>query len=162
RVSGGFIYDRLLGEHLRAAGAVVDEVRVPWWPLGPALAAGLLPLPRALGLSGHDVVLQDELCHPTVWLRNRRLRRAGIPVVALVHNLACAQPSGRRTRLAGDIERRYLSELDGVVAVCESTRRDVEACLAAPVPIVVAPAGRDHVPNTGLDEALVAERARGD
>jgi glycosyltransferase involved in cell wall biosynthesis len=168
RVSGGFIYDRLLIDHLRARGDVVDVVPLPWWTLTPALAANLLPFPRALG--GYDLVLQDELCHPAVFLRNRRLRRAGIPVVALVHNLGSAQPAARGRRLATAVERRYLRTVDGVVAVCESTREDVQALIGHPVPVAVAPAGRDHVAaavdhvhthmHVRTDDAAVAARAR--
>ncbi|HET6282097.1 MAG TPA: glycosyltransferase family 4 protein [Polyangia bacterium] len=148
RVSGGFIYDGLLIENLRKLGVAVDVVPVPFLPMLPALATNLMPFPRAV--TACDVVIQDELCHPSVFLRNRRLRRAGVPVVALCHNLASRQPTFA--------ERQYFRAVDGVVAVCHSTERDVASLLPSPVPTVVAPAGRDHVPVV-IDEAGVETRA---
>jgi glycosyltransferase involved in cell wall biosynthesis len=158
RVSGGFLYDRMLVERLRARGHTVDVVSLPWSSPARGIAANALPFPHAL--ASYDVVVQDELCHAAVFARNRRLRRAGVPVVALVHNLASTAPRARRRLVAAAIERRYLRTVDGVVAVCESTLRDVRAPLVRDVPAVVAPAGRDHVPAPRPDADAVAARAR--
>jgi glycosyltransferase involved in cell wall biosynthesis len=156
RVSGGFLYDRMLVERLRARGHVVDVVSLPWRGGARSVAANLQPLPPVLAQA--DVVLQDELCHAAVVARNGQLRRAGIPIIALVHNLAHVEPSGRR-KVARALERRYLRTVDGLVAVCDSTLRDARAPLERDVPAVVAPAGRDHVPAARPDAAAVAARA---
>ena len=155
RVSGGFLYDGFLIDHLRKLGVSVDVVPVPWWPLVPSLATNLVSFAKVV--AGCDVVIQDELCHPSVFLRNRWLRRAGVPVIALVHNLASRQPAARAAPLRAAIERHYFRTVDGVVAVCHSTERDVASLLPAPVPTVVAPAGRDHVSSL-IDEAGVEAR----
>src|SRR5450432_548847 len=156
-VSGGFLYDRMLVERLRARGHVVDVVSVPWRAHARSVAANLRPLPPVLAEA--DVVLQDELCHAAVFPRNGQLRRAGIPIVALVHNLAHVQPSTRNRSVARALERRYLRAVDGIVAVCGSTLRDARAPLERDVPTVVASAGRDHVPAARPDAAAVAARA---
>jgi len=156
RVSGGFNYDRMLVERLRARGHIVEVVSLPWRSRARAVTANLRPLPPAL--AGADVVLQDELCHAAVFARNRQLRRAGVPVVALVHNLGSLDSRGRS--LARAVEHRYLRSVDGIVAVCESTLRDARAPLERDVPAVVAPAGRDHLPAQRPDAAAVAARAR--
>jgi glycosyltransferase involved in cell wall biosynthesis len=164
RVSGGFIYDRMLVEGLRARGHAVDVVPLPWrgrTHRGGAvahLASNLRPFPR--DLARYDVVVEDELCHAAVFARNRRLRRAGVPVVALVHNLSGASPRRPGGAVAAAIERRYLRSVDGLVAVCESTLREARAPLLRDVPAVVAPAGRDHLPARRPDAAAVAARAR--
>jgi len=160
RVSGGFLYDRMLVERLRARGHAVDVVSLPWTSRSRAraVAANLRPLPRRL--ESCDVVIEDELCHAAVFARNSGLRRAGVPVVALVHNLASAEPRARGRRLGGALERRYLRTVDGIVAVCDSTLRDARAPLVRDVPFVVAPAGRDHVPESRPDAAVIAARAR--
>jgi glycosyltransferase involved in cell wall biosynthesis len=163
RVSGGFLYDRMLVEALRARGHAVDVVALPWGVRArrvaavAAVASNLRPFPR--DLARYDVVVEDELCHPAVFARNRRLRRAGVPVVALVHNLANAGSRGPGASVAAAIERRYLRGVDGLVAVCESTLRDARAPLVRDVPAVVAPAGRDHLPKARPDAAAVALRA---
>jgi glycosyltransferase involved in cell wall biosynthesis len=160
RVSGGFLYDRMLVDRLRARGHTVDVVPLPWASRARAVASNLRPLPRALASA--DVVIEDELCHAAVFARNRQLRRAGIPVVALVHNLADIHIASRDgDRAPGTaLERRYLRTVDGIVAVCESTLRDARAPLERDVPAIVARAGRDHLPPTRPSAAAVAKRAR--
>ena len=157
RVSGGFIYDRLLVERLRARGHAVEVVSLPWRSRARSVTANLRPLPPALAAA--EVVLQDELCHAAVFARNRQLRRAGVPVVALVHNLGSDGARGRARGLARALERRYLRTVDGIVAVCESTLRDARAPLERDVPTVVAPAGRDHLPASRPHAAAVGARA---
>ncbi|HEY2899760.1 MAG TPA: glycosyltransferase family 4 protein [Polyangia bacterium] len=156
RVSGGFIYDRHLIAALRARGATVDVVTLPWLPFGVALASNLVPWSRAP--RGYDVVIEDELCHPAVVGRRWRGRVGGAPVVALVHNLACRQPSTPHRRLRGFIERAYLRGVDGVAAVCASTLTDVEQLAGCVSFGTVAPAGRDHV--AAYDAGAVAARAQ--
>jgi glycosyltransferase involved in cell wall biosynthesis len=157
RVSGGFLYDRMLVERLRARGHVVDVVSLPWRTHARAVAENLREFPEALERC--DVVVEDELCHAAVFAHNARLRRAGIPVVALVHNLASAEPRARARPLGAAVEDRYLRTVDGIVAVCESTLRDARAPLVRDVPTVVAPAGRDHVPAARPTADAVEARA---
>ncbi|HEX3697529.1 MAG TPA: glycosyltransferase family 4 protein [Polyangia bacterium] len=159
RVSGGFIYDRQLIAALRARGATVDVVPLPWLPFAVALASNLVPWSRAL--RGYDVVIEDELCHPAVVGRRRRARAGGAPVVALVHNLACRQLSTRHRRLRGFIERAYLRGVDGVAAVCASTLADVEQLAGCVSFGAVAPAGRDHVAAHDADAVAARAHERG-
>ncbi len=158
RVSaGGLIYDATVLTGLRELGVVVDELPVPWFGFGYArgLAGNLLTLPT---LTDYDVVLQDEMVHPSMVWRNRRIRRAGIPVVALVHNLTWRQHDGLRRRLARGVERAYLRGVDGVIAVCASTQDDVVLTSGVGRPTVVAHAGR--IEATGRpNEADVTARA---
>jgi glycosyltransferase involved in cell wall biosynthesis len=156
RVSGGFVYDRMLVERLRARGHEVDVVPLPWRSRARSLPSNLRALPPALAAA--DVVVQDELCHAAVFARNSQLRRAGIPVVALVHNLASVAPARGRS-VGRALEHRYLRTVDGIIAVCESTLRAARAPLERDVPTVVAPAGRDHVPGRRPDADAVAKRA---
>jgi glycosyltransferase involved in cell wall biosynthesis len=160
RVSGGFVYDRMLVERLRARGHVVDVVPLPWRSRARSVTANVRPLPPVLAAA--DVVIQDELCHAAVFASNRQLRRAGIPVVALVHNVASAgsRKRGPGPSLGRALEHRYLRTVDGIVAVCDSTLRDARAPLVRDVPSVVARAGRDHLPARRPSAAAVAVRAR--
>ena len=156
RISGGFRYDWLLIAALRARGWTVDVVPLPWLPGLPALASNLLPVDAITG-GEHDLVIQDELAHPSLLRANRRWRARGTPIVALVHNLGSRQPSARQRHARAILERVYLREVDGVAAVCASTRADVQALAGRPLPIVLAPAGRDHAP--ALDPAAARRRA---
>jgi glycosyltransferase involved in cell wall biosynthesis len=148
-VSGGFLYDRRLIAELRAAGAKVDVFELPWWRYELQLMQNLLPW--EFPARGYDAVIEDELCHPAVFARNRRLRR-GAPVISLVHNLASEQPATRRRGLVRACEQRYFKAVDGVVAVCYDTLAAVRRCGGNEVTGVVAPPGRDHVPAGIADE----------
>jgi glycosyltransferase involved in cell wall biosynthesis len=141
-VSGGFLYDRKLIEGLTACGHAVTVIALPWRAYPRALLGNLAPWP--VDLRGFDLVVQDELCHPAVFARNRWVRR-GVPIVSLVHNLAGCQPA---TKLAGFVracERRYFSGVDGVIAVCESTLADVRGCGGGHLPAHVARPAGDHL-----------------
>jgi glycosyltransferase involved in cell wall biosynthesis len=134
-VSGGFLYDRMVVRELRAAGVDVQVIARPWRRYGAALADNLRPGPTP----DVDVILEDQLIHPSVFAGGP----GGPPIVALVHNLTC--PPGTPS-LRAAIERRYFSRVAGVVAVCANTLSEVRAHTGAPA--VVARAGRDHVPES--------------
>jgi glycosyltransferase involved in cell wall biosynthesis len=154
-VSGGFLYDRMLVEALRARGVEVTVVGLPWRRFGRALLENFRPWPVPDGV---DALVQDELCHPAVFARNRRWRRERVPVVALVHNLA-NPPGGGGARLSRVVERRYLTEIDGVIAVCDATLADVRACAEPGAAAVVARAGGDHL-TAAIDQAALERRSR--
>lgn len=151
-VSGGFIYDRHLIAALRARGIAVEVFGLPW-RRGLAALADNLRLWR-FDAARFDAVVQDELIHPSVFLRNGTLPA---PIVALVHNLAGGGPLRRAA------EARYLRAVGGVIAVSHHTLRDVEALCgraARATRAIVAPPGRDHLaPPAWLDDAFVSRRA---
>src|SRR5215471_5127866 len=133
-VSGGFIYDRALVGALRAAGHDVEIFALPWRAYFHAAArhavAGAAPGPgrgrRPGGGPLYDAVIQDELVHPSLFLRNRGEDGAprGQVVLALVHNLRSGQPGEALAALKARVERRYLATVDGVLAVCARTLDD--------------------------------------
>jgi glycosyltransferase involved in cell wall biosynthesis len=163
-VSGGFIYDRALIGALGALGHQIDVVGLPWRGYFRALAGGRwssVRRPRPHPSPPYDVVIHDELIHPTVvgqMDRSDARLPGGQPVVALVHNLACEQPGQRFPGLRARVERRYLSGVDGVIAVCQRTLAGVRALAGAAVPALVAYPGRDHI-TPAVDERLIDQRS---
>ena len=87
--TGGYLYDRMLVAGLRRLGAEVEVIRLPDGWYGGRLLQNLAQGARRRRL---DVVLQDELCHPSLWLANRWRR---CPVVAIVHNLGAERSAAR-------------------------------------------------------------------
>lgn len=161
-VSGGYRYDRELVQHLQRCGDKVQVFALPWRSylrhLGDNLAASWW---RTLLSAKIDLLLQDELNHPSLFWLNRRLRgRVSYPLVAIVHHL---RSSERRpvwqNRLYAWVERRYLLGVDGFIFNSEATRQAV-ATLAPPSAAqlhVVAHPGRDpSLPP--MEEAEVAQR----
>ena len=73
--SGGYLYDRKLVAHLRDAGDEVEIISIPWRNYAAHLtdnfSASLL---RRLAGSRFDVLIQDELNHPSLFWLNQRLR----------------------------------------------------------------------------------------
>ena len=158
QTSGGFRYDRKLVEYLRAQGDTVEVISLPWRAEWRNVAAGFSPrLTRRLD-KPFDVLIQDELCHPSLWRVNRRLNRPGA-TVALVHHIQSDDQRGRLGGLRRWIERQYLDSVDGWVATSEFTRQRARAVAATPPDeaVVAPPAGRAE--GRAVDESAVRARA---
>jgi glycosyltransferase involved in cell wall biosynthesis len=159
--SGGFLYDRQLVAALQRAGDEVEVISLPW----EAYAANIaFNLDRRLGARLRswrgDVLLQDELAHPSLLLVNRSLRRAGsIPTVSIVHHLRSSERRGFVARAAALLaERSYLRSVDAFVFNGRVTRRAVEKLTGGPAPGIVAPPGGDRL-GCGVTEEEAAARS---
>ena len=152
--SGGFRYDRKLVEGLRRAGDTVEVVELPWRSYPRGLLDSAHPQFRERLRVDVDVMLQDELAHPSLVGHNRDLP---YPVVGIVHHLRASE--GRRlTPLYRAVERRYLAGLDGVVCNSAATRDAVAALGVDPAASAVAPPAGDRF-DPGIDDEAIASRA---
>ena len=153
--SGGFRYDRQLVAELRAAGDTVDVIELPWrsYPRGLLDNASRRLRRRLAG--DYDVLLQDELAHPSLAWTNRHL---STPIVSIVHHLRASET--RRLRpLYRAVERRYLRGVDGVVCNSTVTRSVVtDLGVDADRTVVAPPAGDRFDPAIAADR--IAARAR--
>lgn len=160
-VSGGYLYDRKLVQYLRSRGDEVEVISVPWRPYGRALLDNLSPaLFGRLSQASFQVLLQDELAHPSLFRLNHRLRRrVSYPLVAIVHHLRCceARPAWQNF-LYRQVEQQYLTSADGFIFNSNTTRAEVEGLVGHGRPAVVAPPGGDNVPG-GLSREEVLHRA---
>jgi glycosyltransferase involved in cell wall biosynthesis len=143
--TGGYLYDRMMARGLIELGHEVEVISLPGGSYLRRFGHGLLPgRCRRLLAGGFDVLVQDELCHPSLFVVNRRLRRQDGPiVVAMIHHLLCREPRRRwQNAMLAVTERRYLSSVDGFIHNSETTRRTVAALVGGDRPEVVAyPAG---------------------
>ena len=150
-ISGGFIYDRHLVRYLREAGDRVDVISLPWRPYGVSLLDNLnAGLRRRLTQASFDVLLEDELVHPSCFWLNSRLRpRLSYPVVAIVHHLrSCEARPAWKNRLYRWVERWYLASMAGFIFNSHATRTDVERLVGSGRPAVIASPGGDRLPGT--------------
>ncbi|NOK58928.1 MAG: glycosyltransferase family 1 protein [Chloroflexi bacterium AL-W] len=149
-VSGGYLYDRQLVSYLRKRGHPVGIVSLPWrnYPLH------VLDNFRRLQLSHFDLLLQDELNHPSLFLMNKRIT---IPTVSIVHHLrsseehpACMLPLYRH------VEQHYLNSVDAFIFNSNTTQAIVGKHLHRDKPYVVAmPSGNRF---TTITEEEIIER----
>jgi len=147
-LSGGYLYDRKMVEFLRARGHTVEIFGWRWrsWlrHLGDNLDGDFV---RKVVAFAPDVIVQDELNHPSLFLLNRRFRsrrlRAALraPIVSIVHHLRSSEEHPAwLLPLYQAVERAYLRTVDAFVWNSQTTRQAVLALRDAPAEgIVVYP-----------------------
>ncbi|MBI5052884.1 MAG: glycosyltransferase family 4 protein [Chloroflexi bacterium] len=157
-VSGGYLYDRKLVEHLRKCGDEVEIISLPYRNYATHLTHNLQSLiPNLLHVSHFDVLLQDELNHPSLFFLNRFIR-GRYPIISIVHHLRISEqqptdlsdksiPTQNKVHAGGlrfalprfqspqflfyrIVERAYLNSVDGFVFNSEATKRVVESVIA--------------------------------
>ncbi len=162
-VSGGYLYDRKLVDFLQAQGDRVEIVSLPWRNyashLGDNLSTALYRRLKALQV---DVLLQDELNHPSLaWLNTRLKADLRCPIVTIVHHLRCSeQRPAWLNRIYRLVERRYLESTDALVLNSRATRDAVAGMgldLRTIPQLVAYPAGNRLVAD--IQEAEIARRA---
>ncbi len=147
-VSGGNLYDRMLVSCLRGSGHAVDVVSVPLLSYALNLAQNLSPaLRRRLVQPSFDIVLEDELAHPSLFRLNRAIRpRLSAPLVSIVHHLRSSEERAEwQNELYRKVEERYLLSVDAFVFNSETTREAVESLLGRKTRNVVATPGGDRL-----------------
>lgn len=161
QVTGGYLYDRQLVAHLRQQGDRVEVFSLPWQSYLHHLGHNLSRrIDRWVRREGFDLLLQDELNHPSLFWINRRLRHQGLPLVSIVHHLRSSEALPPLALAAyRRIERSYLRSVDAVVCNSRPTREAVEALAGCPLRSVVAWPGADRDRQWIMPEQ-VAARAR--
>lgn len=159
-VSGGYLYDRKLVAHLREQGDTVEIISIPWRNYAAHLTDNFSPaLYRRLKAFRGDLLIQDELNHPSLFLLNRRLRNTQYAITSIVHHLRASEqhPAGIMP-LYRAVERAYLRTPTGFVFNSRTTERAVAALMGqdAARRVVAVPAG-DRFPIR-LGEADIRQR----
>ena len=129
-LSGGYLYDRKLVDYLRSQGDQVEIVSLPWRNyrrhLGDNWDRAFAQRLRDLSV---DLLLQDELNHPSLFLRNGWLRgQVDYRFVSIVHHLRISEAWRPPLRsLFHLVERRYLQSVDGFLCNSATTHATVAA-----------------------------------
>lgn len=161
-VSGGYLYDRHLVAHLRDSGHTVEVISLPARDYGRHLTDNLShTLLARLQNASFDILLQDELNHPSLFKLNGRLRQtASYPIISIVHHLRTSEQHASWQRsLYEAVEEAYLASVDGFIFNSETTRRSVEAIVGQKRPFVVAPpSGKRFQPE--MNAKMIAAQAK--
>src|SRR6266498_80450 len=123
-LSGGYLYDRKLVEYLRAKGDNVEIISLPWRSYATHLMDNFhFRLPQNL-----DILIQDELNHPSLISANRG--KHPYPVISLVHHLRCSElrPQWQNVFYRA-VEKQYLNSVDGYIFNSMTTRDIVSGLL---------------------------------
>jgi len=153
-ISGGYLYDRKLVEHLECQGDQVEIISLPWRNYARHLGDNLAPaVLRRLNQLRVDFLLEDELNHPSLFWVNRHLDGA-FPVISIVHHLRSSESRPAwQNHFYRQIERSYLSSVDGFIFNSLTTRQVVEDLIREKKPCVVAfPAGDRLSPHISNEE----------
>jgi glycosyltransferase involved in cell wall biosynthesis len=162
-ISGGYLYDRKLVEYLRHAGDAVQIISLPFRNYAAHLSDNFSSdLLNRLRDARVDVLLQDELNHPSLFQLNRKLRVvARAPIIAIVHHLRSSETHPALQYLFYRwIERQYLARVGGFIFNSNTTRDAVSQMLGGELTsfVVAHPAGNQFDPQ--MDSAAIIQRAR--
>lgn len=161
-LSGGYLYDRKLVSSLVADGVQVELYSIANNGYTKNLLHNIDPAwTRRLRTAPVDVMLQDELNHPSLVALNYRLKKQiPYPTVAVVHHLRGSESHpALLVKLYRWIERLYVNSVDGFIFNSRTTQASVEALLRTPKPAIVAYPAADHLPGPAMDMAEVTARA---
>ncbi|HUH99310.1 MAG TPA: glycosyltransferase family 4 protein [Anaerolineales bacterium] len=148
--SGGYLYDRKLVESLKRRGDQIEIISLPW----RAYAARLTDNFYFRLTPGFDIIIEDELNHPSLLSANAG--RHPCPALSLVHNLhALERRPAWQNRVYRIIERKYLSSVDGFIFNSNTTRNAVQALIGGQRPFVVA-----NPPTDRFGSPLAPEQIR--
>jgi glycosyltransferase involved in cell wall biosynthesis len=156
-LSGGYLYDRKLVERLREAGDHVEVISMPWRDYLGRLAHNFDPAwIKHLAGAKYDVLLEDELNHPSLFRINRALRPiCDFPIVSIVHHLRSSEdhPSALTT-IYRTVERNYLKSLDGYIFNSQTTCDAVEKMIGDQACGVVATPAGDRFGKTASEDEI--------
>ncbi|MCB9421630.1 MAG: glycosyltransferase family 4 protein [Ardenticatenaceae bacterium] len=159
-ISGGYLYDRKLVAHLRQMGDTVEIVSLPWLGYGRALLHNFSPeLRQRLSQARFDLLLQDELNHPSLFWLNRQLKgKVPYPIISVVHHLRCSEMRPAwQNGLYRLVERQYLDSVDGFLFNSETTRAVVEELVGKRPYHIAYPAGDQFQPE--MSDSAIRARA---
>jgi len=157
-ISGGYLYDRKLVDYLRAQGDEVEIISQPWSAYGRHLGHNFSSeMLGRLQDARVDVLLQDELNHPSlVWLNGRLRSHITYPIISIVHHLRSSEAHPRGLMpMYQQVERHYLRSVDGFVFNSQTTKQVVAEMGGGDKPFIVAtPAGDRFQPDISSDEIV--------
>lgn len=161
-LTGGFIYDRKLVDYIQSKGASVEVFSLPWRDYGSHLTDNLsFRFIKRLRNANCDLILEDELNHPSLLLANSFLNHsAKYPIVSIVHHLRCSE---LRSKAANHfyriLEGIYLGSVDGFIFNSDTTRDSVWKLAPGHKPHVRAYPGRKAI-NWGINGDFIRKRAQ--
>ena len=162
-LSGGYLYDRKLVEMLQRHGDEVQIISLKPSGYGRHLTHNFdNTLFTHLRDADYDLLLQDELNHPSLFYMNRQLRPyITYPIVSIIHHLRSDERhSPWLLPLYRTVEQHYLTSVDAFICNSRTTRTSVEDLLPDQRPTMVAYPGGDRLMPDISQHTIVARAQR--
>ena len=160
-ISGGYLYDRQMVSYLESQGDQVEVVSIPmrnysqhlFDNLSRSLYNRLVNLPV-------DILLQDELIHPSLLYLNRRMKDSiKYPIISIVHHLRSSEShSGWQKSIYIAVENKYLGSVDGFIFNSQATRQAVQNLIGPEKNWIVASPAGDQL-NPDITPEMIEARA---
>ncbi len=161
-LSGGYLYDRIVVQGLRELGHQVEVISPPSGSYLKKLLHGFSRKAcRGLLEGGYDILIEDELCHPSLFLVNKRLggQHSRPQLVALVHHILSDEPrKAWRNGLLALAERSFLASVDGFIYNSATTQAKVRSLVQHNLPELIAYPAGDRF-GSPLDEDRIQQRS---
>lgn len=161
-LSGGYLYDRKLVEYLRSCGDAVEIISLPWRNYAAHLMDNLsfrLPATAVMATQSRpdrpfDILIQDELNHPSLILANQG--KHPYPIISLVHHLRCSElrPPWQSVMYRA-VEQKYLRSVDGFIFNSRTTEQVVNDLLESRKPGIVAYPPTDRFGEPISEEEII-------
>lgn len=163
-VSGGYLYDRQLVNYMETQGDQVELISIPHRDYSRSLLDNLsVGLYKELSDLPVDVLLQDELNHPSLFYLNQRIKGAvNYPIISIVHHLRSSEDLlAWQKPIFRAVERIYLNSVDGFVFNSQNTCKMVQNLVGPQKNRVIAyPAGDRFNPE--INREMIESRANTD
>jgi glycosyltransferase involved in cell wall biosynthesis len=148
--SGGYLYDSMLAKTLRERGHEVEVLSLPSATYFGCLSHNFgREFKDALSAWQGDLIVEDELVHPSLIAANRGLKKSAMghpPVILLVHHLrASERHPPLLSPLYSLVERAFLRSADAFIYNSQASRASVEALLHSEPPFLTALPGGDRL-----------------
>lgn len=147
-ISGGYLYNRKIVDYLRNDGDEISVISINKTSYLKALISNSIPL-ELMNIQ-LDVLIQDELVHPSFWLANQKIKKVlKCPIVSLVHLFSSAMPVGPYQKMFFKfVEKRYLRSVDALILNSNETLKQANRLLNNnDLPTIVAVPCGDNFPE---------------
>jgi glycosyltransferase involved in cell wall biosynthesis len=159
--TGGYIYDKILVQYLRDHGEIVDVFSLPWRNYFGHLTDNLKGnLFAGADFSQYDLLIEDELTHPSLLNFNRKLMdNQDISVFSIVHLLRFTEAKNRISRCFYQfIEKSYFNKIQGLIFNSLNSKNVVNELINKNKSSIIAYPGRDTIGVT-LSENEIGKRS---
>jgi hypothetical protein len=150
QISGGYLYDRKVLSALKDKNCFIEVLEIRKWPyiIAP-LQSFFTPIRSLFKYTGgglkdnYDLVIIDELTHPSLFLALVLRKHSRRKVAVLVHHLKSKEAIGFPWRAVSRLfEKTLLKNADLIIVNSTTTARTVTDLQKMPIPVHICTPGR--------------------